>query len=485
MTVQETPLHSGHLLIAGRRITGKGRATRPVLNPATGAPVGEVTLATQADIEEAAEAASRGFDEWRTKSPLQRGRILTTIANELRERATLIARQLTLEQGKTLREAVGEVQGAADLFEWVAEEGKRIYGRVVLARQPGYEQLVLHEPVGPVAAFAPWNYPLALSARKISHALAAGCSVVIKPAEEAPSAVLTMAGICLEAGVPSNALQVLFGVPAQISEALIASKHIRKISFTGSVSVGKHLAAQAGGALKKMTMELGGHSPVIVMDDANVDRFVEEAVAGKFRNAGQICISPTRFLVHDAIYDEVTRRFAERAGQIRVGDGLSTETDMGPLALERRLGAMHDLFDNALTLGAKALTKPGRRSGAGYFWQPTVLSEVPVNARIMSEEPFGPIAPFARFSDRDEAISIANSLEYGLAAYAYTNSLDHAHAIKHGLRAGIVGINTFGVTSPEVPFQGIRDSGLGSAMGIEGLIDHMHVKSIVQRVSWG
>lgn len=468
------------MLIAGRKVSGGGRTTREVFNPATGQCVGLIPLATIEDIHEAARAAEDGFKTWRSMSALNRANILNSVARRLREESARIARQLTLEQGKTLKEAAGEVSGAADLFDWLAEEGKRIYGRVVPPRMAGTELTVLYEPVGVVAALSPWNYPLALAARKVSHALAAGCSVVLKPAEEAPSAVLSMAQICLDCGVPPNALHVLFGVPSQVSSELIAAPQVKKISFTGSVPVGKLLAAQAGPLLKKMTMELGGHSPVVVMNDALIDRVVDEAIAGKFRNAGQICISPTRFLVQDGVYDQVVSKFAERAARIRVGDGLDPATDMGPLAHGRRVEAMMELVEDARQRGAR-LFGNAQQQGQGYFWKPTVLADVPVDAKIMQDEPFGPVAPFVRFSTLDDAIAQANSLHYGLAAYAFTSSLDNAYALKHGLAAGVVGINTFGVTAPELPFQGIKDSGVGTAMGSEGLMDHMNIKSVVQR----
>ena len=465
-------------LIAGQTVVGGGRVRQPVINPATGQAIAELSLATQTDIDVAAENAQRGFRQWSALTPFARAQILKTVAEAMRREADGMAAMLTREQGKTLREARGEVAGAADLFEWLAEEGKRIYGRVVAARAAEVQQLVLLEPVGPVAAFSPWNYPLALAARKVGHALAAGCSVVIKPAEEAPSAVLHMARLCIAAGVPADAIQVLFGVPAEVSQRLISSPHIRKISFTGSIPVGRHLAGLAGTALKKVTFELGGHSAVIVMDDVDIERTVAMAVASKFRNAGQICIAPTRFFVHDRIHDRFVKAFAERALALRVSDGARDDTDMGPLAHERRLAAMADLTQDAVATGARLVAGTAERGrDAGFFWQPTVLADVPEHARILREEPFGPLAPFVRFDDLEAVIDRANAVEFGLAGYAFTQSLRSARLIQDRLKVGALGINTFSVTAPEMPFTGVKNSGLGVAQGTEGLLDHMNIKS--------
>lgn len=405
--------------------------------------------------------------------------MLNAVARQIRNECEAMARLLTEEQGKTLREARGEAAGAADLFDWMAEQGKRLYGRVVAARSPDVQQMVVLEPVGPVAAFSPWNYPLALAARKVAQALAAGCSVVIKPAEEAPGAVLQLARICVACGVPADAIQVVFGVPADVSEQLIASPHIRKVSFTGSIPVGRQLAALAGKALKKVTFELGGHSAVIVMNDVDVDRVVELSVASKFRNAGQICIAPSRFFVHDQIHDEFVEKFARRARAIRMGDGLLEGTDMGPLAHERRQAAMQELTEDAVGAGATVVTgATGRPARPGYFWEPTVLSDVPDSALLMQEEIFGPIAPFVRFDSLPAVLARANDSPYGLAGYAFTQSLRSARTIQEQLKVGMIGINTFSVTAPEMPFAGTKDSGLGVAQGVEGLLDHMNIKSV-------
>jgi succinate-semialdehyde dehydrogenase/glutarate-semialdehyde dehydrogenase len=467
------------LLINGEWLEGGGRDNRPVFNPATGTVIGSVPVATQADIDRAAEVAHDGFEQWRGRTALERGNILSSVAVAMRAQCAQLAALLTLEQGKTIKEATAEVMSSAELVQWLAEEGKRVYGRIVPARNHGMEQLVYLEPVGPVAAFSPWNYPVTLATRKIGHALAAGCSIVIKPAEECPSAVLALAKIFLDCGVPAAALQVLFGNPAEISERLIASPFIRKVSFTGSIAVGRHLGGLAGAALKKVTFELGGHAPVIVMNDAHVDKFVEAAVLSKFRNAGQICISPTRFFVHDGVYDEIVGKFARRASLLQVGDGMQATTDMGPLAHDRRPEVMASLTEDAVKHGARILTGgPAAKSPAGFFWNPTVLSDVTPSARIMREEPFGPMASFTRFDDLDQAVAQANSLSYGLAGYGFTSSLASARRIQEGLKVGMVSLNTFTATVPEMPFSGVRDSGLGAAMGTEGLMDHLTLKSV-------
>lgn len=472
-TRQMSSLVSGQYLVAG------GRDTRPVFNPATGEVLGELALARKEDVAAAADAALRGFAQWSIFTPLARAQILKATADAMRANLERLAALITQEQGKTIREARAEAAGAAELLEWLAEEGKRVYGRLVSSRAKDVEQSVRLEPIGPVAAFSPWNYPLALAARKIGHALAAGCSVVIKPAEEAPSAVLYMVELLIKAGVPPQAVQVLFGDPAMLSESLITSPVIQKISFTGSVPVGRHLAQLSGRELKRVTFELGGHAPVIVMNDCDVEQAVALSVASKFRNAGQICISPTRFFVHDGIYEKFVAEFVRRSKALRVGDGADEGTDMGPLAHDRRVSAMHDLTHDAVSAGATLLAGELESVATkGYFWQPTVLGDVPSTAKIMHEEPFGPLAPFSRFDDLTKVIDASNSLEYGLAGYAFTGSLRSARLIRDGMRVGALGINTYAVNVPEMPFAGVKSSGLGVAQGAEGIREHMNIKSV-------
>jgi succinate-semialdehyde dehydrogenase/glutarate-semialdehyde dehydrogenase len=472
------------LLVDGEWIAGGGRRTQPVINPATGECLGHVPLANRADIEQAAAAAARAFRAWRAIPAIQRAATLLAIARCIRRDEDRLATILTLEQGKRLPEALQEIRNCADTFEWMAEEGKRAYGRIVPARTPGTDQYVRLEPVGPVAAFSPWNFPAVLACRKVATALAAGCTVVLKPAEETPGIMVAIAALCIEAGLPAGALNILYGVPADVSSQLIASPHIRKISFTGSIPVGQQLATQAGAVTKKITLELGGHAPVIVTEDVDVERVVELTAAAKFRNAGQLCICPTRFYVHEAVYEPFAQALAARAARMRVGNGLEPDVDMGPLANARRVAAMHAFCEDAQARGARMLAggRAPREQKAGFFWSPTVIADIPDDAQAMTQEPFGPLALLTRFSRLEDALARANALDVGLAAYAFTRSLADAQAIEHGLEAGNVSINTFATSAPEMPFAGIKSSGLGAEMGCEGLADHMHLKSVVRTV---
>jgi succinate-semialdehyde dehydrogenase/glutarate-semialdehyde dehydrogenase len=458
------------------------RNTQPVHNPATGELLGQLPMALEGDVEQAIEAAHHAFAPWKTRTALERGRLLSRIASAIREQARSLAQILTLEQGKTLPEALGEVTATADTFEWMAEQGKRVYGRVVPSRFMGVEQLVVHEPVGVIGAFSPWNYPMVLAARKVATALAAGCTIVIKPAEETPGVMIAIARICMDAGLPSGVLNVLYGVPDMVSRRLIASPKVAQLSFTGSVPVGRHLLGLASAAMKKITLELGGHSPVIVDRDVPVERVAELAAAAKFRNAGQICHAPTRFIVHDSVADAFERELAKRAGQLRLGNGIDEAVQMGPLVNRRRQAAMRELTDDAVKSGARLLcggTEP-EGLGDGSFWQPTVLADVGAAARAMHEEVFGPIALVSRFDTLEQAIETANDVEFGLAAYAFTRSAESMQRLQGSLQAGSVSINTFAVTPPELPFAGIKLSGMGAEMGEEGLMDHFHTKAVVR-----
>lgn len=482
------PLHDHYpplsLNIGGRSLQGEGRQLLPVIDPATGATLGELPLATPADLDLALEAAQRAFAVWRGVTPLERGRLLQAIGALIRERAPALARIVTLEQGKGLREALHEIQNTADTFEWMAEEGKRAYGRIVPSRLPATDQHVRLEPIGPVAAFSPWNFPAVLACRKVATALAAGCPVIIKPAEETPGIMLAIARLCEEAGLPPGVLNVVYGEPAEVSTRLIASDVIRKVSFTGSVPVGRLLATQAAQHLKKITLELGGHSPVVITGDVDLEQVLRLTLAAKFRNAGQLCLCPTRFFVHESVYEAFANGLAEGAAALRVGNGLDDAVQMGPLANARRRDAMAAFCDDARQRGARLLTggKVPRGQEAGYFWSPTILADMPDGARSMTEEVFGPLALVRPFSDLDEAIAAANATDYGLAAYAFTRSLEAAHRLEHGLQAGNVSLNTYAISAPEMPFSGIKHSGLGHEMGTEGLYEHMNVKAVVRAV---
>lgn len=473
------------LLIDGEWIGRQGRRSLPVTNPATGEHLGEVPVATESDLDRAAEAASRAFASWRHVPALERAAVLQSIARAIRRDEHRLATILTLEQGKRHVEALQEIRNSADTFEWMAEEGKRAYGRIVPARNRDTDQFVRLEPAGPVAAFSPWNFPAVLACRKVATALAAGCTVVLKPAEETPGIMVAIARLCEEAGLPAGALNVVYGVPAQISSRLIASPRIKKVSFTGSVPVGQELAAKAAALTKRITLELGGHAPVIVMDDVEVEQVVALTVAAKFRNAGQLCICPTRFFVHEAVHERFVQQLAARAAGMKVGNGLDPSVDMGPLANPRRAAAMHEFCEDAVAKGARILAggRPPREHREGFFWSPTIIAEVPEHAKAMTQEPFGPLALVSSFDRLPDALARANALDVGLAAYAFTRSLRAAHEIEHGLEAGNVSINTYATSAPEMPFSGIKSSGLGSEMGIEGLRDHMHLKSVVRALA--
>jgi succinate-semialdehyde dehydrogenase/glutarate-semialdehyde dehydrogenase len=457
------------LLIEGEYLRGGGRRTRAVINPATEEKLGDLPLATPADLDRALEAAQRAFPAWRATMPQARGRILKRAAELIRERLDTIARIATLEEGKSLAETRMECAISADILEWYAEEGRRAYGRVLPQRVSGVRLQVVKEPVGPVAAFAPWNFPLGNPARKLGAALAAGCTIVLKPAEESACSALAIGQALLDAGLPPAVMSIVFGVPAEVSAHLIASPVIRKISFTGSVPVGKQLTMLAAQGMKRTTMELGGHGPVLVFDDVDVEHVLDLATTAKFRNAGQVCVSPTRFYVHESIHERFATGFAERARKWSVGNGLDERTRMGPLAHDRRIPFVDALIKDAVAQGGELLTGGERLPGKGYFYAPTVLKNVPETARIMNEEPFGPVAIVNSFASFEEVIAKANRLPFGLAAYAFTQNSRRVNLLGEQLEAGMVAINSFLVSVPEAPFGGVKESGHGSEEGIEGL----------------
>ncbi len=464
------------LFVDGSWRIGEGRDAHAVVNPATGGTIAELPLANAGDLDEALAAAERGFAVWRATDAETRGGILRKAASLMRERAETIAQTMTLEQGKPLAEARGEVLSSAAMFDWYAEEAKRNYGRV-LVRPAGQRSIVVQQPVGPVAAFSPWNFPVYLMAKKLAPALAAGCSVIAKPPEETPGCT-TMLAKCLEdAGLPRGVLQVVFGVPDTVSRHLIGSRVIRKISFTGSVPVGRHLMHLAADGIKRMTMELGGHAPVLVFDDCDLEKTLDMVVPQKFRNAGQVCVSPTRFYVQSGIYEAFLDGFAKRTANVKTGNGLDTATKMGPLANVRRPSAIGALVDDARAKGARVLAG-GERGDGGFFFQPTLLADVPDSADIMSNEPFGPVAVTARFDTLDEAIEKSNRLPYGLAAFAFTENGRRANLLGDALEAGMIGINTFAISGADAPFGGVKDSGFGSEGGSEGLESYLVTKAI-------
>lgn len=468
------------LFIDGTWTKGAGGRTIPVLNPATGEVIGNVAHAEQADLDRALAAVEKGFQTWKKVSAFDRYKVMRKAADIIRSRADEIAKIMTMEQGKPLVEAKGETLAAGDIIDWFAEEGRRTYGRVIPARADGIYQLVVKEPVGPVAAFTPWNFPINQAVRKMSAALATGCSIILKGPEETPASCAALIQVFADAGVPAGVINLVYGVPAEISEYLIPHPVIRKVTFTGSTPVGKHLAALAGKHMKRVTMELGGHAPAIVFEDADVDVAVKILSANKFRNAGQVCVSPTRFLVHEAVYERFVDGFVKAAKSVKVGDGLEKDTRMGPLANPRRVEAMESLIADATAKGAKVRTGGKRIGNKGFFFEPTVLTDVPLEARIMNEEPFGPVAPIRPFANFDAVVAETNRLPYGLAAYAYTKSAKTAAAIGAAVESGMVSINHHGLALPEVPFGGVKDSGYGSEGGSEALEAYVNTKFITQ-----
>ncbi len=467
------------LFIGGKWLGGDGRKGEDVLNPATEKPLARLPHASKADLDEALAAAQKGFAVWRATAAYDRAKIMRKAADLIRERYDAICKIMVLEQGKVYPEARAEVMVSADIIDWYAEEGRRSYGRIVPGRGK-VRQLVIQEPVGIVAAFTPWNFPALTPARKIGGALAAGCSIIIKASEETPGACVEMVRCFADAGLPAGVLNLVFGVPATISEYLIAKDAVRKISFTGSIPVGKHLATLAAKKMKRATMELGGHSPVVVFADADPEKSADTIAAFKYRNAGQVCISPTRFYVQEPVYDRFLKRFTEYATSLKLGDGLEKGVTMGPLANARRIDAMESIVADAKNRGGKIVTGGQRRGNQGYFYEPTVITDLPDDSKLMTEEPFGPLAPIVTFKTMDEVVERANSLPYGLAAYAFTSSAQTATMIGDAMQSGMVGVNSVMISTPETPFGGVKESGYGSEGGIEGLHAYLNTKFISQ-----
>jgi succinate-semialdehyde dehydrogenase / glutarate-semialdehyde dehydrogenase len=465
------------LFIDGAWHAGEGRDAMPVLNPASGQAMAQLPVATAADLDAALAAAEQGFKVWRATDVAARGAVLRKAAALLRERAEGIAIILTMEQGKPLAEARGEVAGAAQMFDWCAEEASRLYGRV-LVRAPGQRALVMPQPVGPVALFTPWNFPLYLLAKKMSAALAVGCSVIAKPAEETPGCTQALMQALHDAGLPGNVAQLVHGIPDMVSRHLIASPVIRKISFTGSTAVGKHLMRLAADNVTASTMELGGHAPVIIFDDCDLEKTLDMVVPQKFRNAGQVCVSPTRFFVQRGIHDAFVSGFAARMAAVRVGNGLDSGSVMGPLANDRRPAAITALIDDAVAKGARIAGGSAAATGGGYYMHPTLLSDVPAGADVMRIEPFGPLAVTQPFDDFDAVIAAANGVPFGLAAFAFTENGRRANLLGDALEAGMVGINSFAISGVDTPFGGVKQSGYGSEGGPEGLLSYCVTKAV-------
>jgi succinate-semialdehyde dehydrogenase/glutarate-semialdehyde dehydrogenase len=466
------------LLIDGEWCDAASGKTLNVVNPATGKTIGKVAHAGIPDLDRALASAQRGFDAWKKVPANERAAVMRKAAGLLRERAATIASLLTQEQGKPFAEARVEVLAGADIIEWFADEGRRVYGRIVPSRNLNAQQLVMKEPLGPVAAFTPWNFPINQIVRKLGAALASGCSFLVKAPEETPASPAALLQAFVDAGIPAGTVGLVFGDPAEISNYLIPHPIIRKVTFTGSTPVGKQLAALAGAHMKRVTMELGGHAPVIVADDADVALAVKASGGAKFRNAGQVCISPTRFLVHNSIRDEFARAMVKHAESLKLGDGLAEGTTLGPLANARRMTAMAKVIDNARATGAKVATGGERVGTDGNFFAATVLTDVSLDADVFNNEPFGPIAAIRGFDTLEEAIAEANRLPFGLAGYAFTKSIKNAHLLSQQMEVGMLWINQPAAPSPEMPFGGVKDSGYGSEGGPEAMEAYLVTKAV-------
>jgi succinate-semialdehyde dehydrogenase / glutarate-semialdehyde dehydrogenase len=466
-----------YMIIDGERVAAGDRATHRVINPATEEALGELPLANAADLDRALDTAARGFKIWRNSTPQERAAVLQGAARLLVERQEDIARAATMEQGKPLSETRVEVMMVVGLFNFYAGECQRVYGRA-LVRPAGMRSTVTHEPVGPVAAFAPWNFPIGNPGRKLGAPIAAGCSVILKAAEETPASALAVLQALLDAGLPKEVAQAVFGVPDEVSRHLLGSPVIRKLSFTGSTVVGKRLAKLAADDMKRTTMELGGHGPVLVFDDVDVDAVLNVTAPQKYRNAGQVCVSPTRFIVQDAVYDRFVNGFAERAKAIKVGNGLNGDTQMGPMANPRRPDAIEAMIGDAVAKGAKLHAGGERIGNQGYFYSPSVISDVPLDATMMNEEPFGPLAIMNRFGGEEEMVAEANRLPYGLAAFVWTRDAARQRRIAREIETGMLGINTAMIAGPDSPFGGVKWSGHGAEDGPEGLMACMVTKAV-------
>jgi succinate-semialdehyde dehydrogenase / glutarate-semialdehyde dehydrogenase len=472
--------HDLNLYIRGDWRPASDRGTKPVTDPATEDALGLIAVATEADVDDALAAAKEGFRVWRRTGTWERAAKIRKVAELIRARTEDIAVLMSLETGKPIAEARGETGGAADQFEWYSEETKRIYGQIIEARTPDSRMAVIHQPVGVVAAFSAWNFPALLPARKIAAALAAGCAIIVKPAGETPASCAALIQACHDAGIPPGVVNMVTGNSTQIATQLIRSPIVRKVSVTGSVPVGKQILALAAEGVKKVSMELGGHGPVLIFDDYDPIAAADVCAPTKFRNCGQVCISPTRFYVHEKSYDAFSSRFAEIAKSLRIGRGLDDGVQVGPMANQRGLETVQKMTEDALSHGAELLAggKTPVGSNKGYFIEPTVLGRVPDDALVMNEEPFGPIAPITTFSGYDEVIERANSLPFGLAGYVFSNDLSTSTRAYEDLEVGMVGVNEMLLATAEAPFGGVKESGMGREGGSLGIHDYLDPKYV-------
>ena len=464
--------------IDGKWQPSEKNETYEVINPATEEVIGKASKATPADVEKALKSAEKGFEVWKKTQPWQRASIIRKIADLIRKKNDVLAKWLTLEVGKPLAEGIGEVNGAADIFEWNSEETKRIYGQTVESRFENTRVHVYYQPVGVVAALVPWNFPIILASRKISTALAAGCSVICKPDVITPGCVMEMMNIINEAGVPPGVVNLLSGDPAEISSQLISSDIIKKVSITGSTRVGKLILKQAADKVQRVTMELSGHSPFIAFDDTDIQKVADMAIAAKFRNSGQVCISPSRFYIHESKKDEFAKSFVEKTKKLKIGNGLNEGVQLGPITTKKRLEEIEKLVETTKKEGAKVLCGGQKPPGfnKGYFYEPTVFDNVKDDFTIMKVEPFGPLVPITTFKHFDEVVERANSHELGLASYIFTNSMEKAHRASELMETGVVAVNTPVVAVAEAPFGGIKQTGYGREGGSMGIKDYLNIK---------
>ena len=464
--------------IDGKWIKASSGETYEVINPANEEVLGHASKASPEDVEKALKSAQQGLEVWKKTTPWQRSYILRRIADKMREKQDVLAKWMTLEMGKPLNEAKGEVNGAADIFEWNAEETKRIYGQTVESRFEDTRVHVYYQPVGVVAALVPWNFPLVLSSRKISTGLAAGCSVIVKPDVITPGVVMELVEICKECGVPPGVINLLSGDPPSIAQQLIASDIVKKISITGSSRVGKLILKQAADKVQRVTMELSGHSPFIVFDDADIKKATDMAIAAKFRNNGQVCISPNRFYIQETKKDEFVNLFIEKTKKLKIGDGMDPSVQLGPITTKKRLNEIEELVETTKKEGAKVLLGGKRPSGfnKGYFYEPTIFDNVKDDFTIMKVEPFGPLVPMLSFKSFDEVIERANNHELGLSSYICTNSMETAHKASELMETGTVAVNTPQVALAEAPFGGIKQAGYGREGGSMAIKDYLNVK---------
>ena len=464
--------------IDGKWQPSSNNETYDVINPATEEVIGKASKATPLDVEKALKSAEKGFLTWKKFSPWDRASIIRKIADLMRKKNNDLAKWMTLETGKPFAESLAEVSGSADIFEWNAEETKRIYGQTVQSRFENTRAIINYEPVGVVAALSPWNFPLILAARKISTALAAGCSVIIKPDVITPGSVMQLVDIINDAGIPPGVVNLLSGDPEEISNELISSDIIKKISITGSTRVGKIILKKAAEKVQRVTMELSGHAPFIVFEDSNIDKVTDMAIASKYRNNGQVCISPTRFYIHENKKDDFIKSFIEKTKKLKIGDGLKEGTNLGPITTKKRLEEIEKLVEITKKEGGKILHGGKRPAGfnKGYFYEPTIIDNIKDNFTVMTEEPFGPITPITTFKKFDEVIKRANKHHCGLAGYVCTNSMEKAFKASEQLETGIVAINTPVVATAETPFGGIKQTGYGREGGSVGIKDYLNIK---------